>query len=113
MGAAGGRPHQPGRDPVLPQPPGLHGLEQANQRLGLQVGGQPRERAAQRVDTPADPRQQHSGQPDQPRPTLGLGAADQPGQGSVASVEPDREGGDQRLDLQVVVGGRVRPPVIA
>jgi hypothetical protein len=52
--------------------------------------GQPRERAAQWVDPPADSRQQHPGQPDQPRPTLGLGAADQPRQGSVAGVEPDR-----------------------
>jgi hypothetical protein len=52
---------------------------------------QPGEGPAQRVDTAADAWQQHPASPtNQPRPTLGLGAADQPGRGSVAGVEPDR-----------------------
>jgi hypothetical protein len=95
-----GRPHQPGRDPVLPTPPCPNGLEQPGQGLGLQVLGQPRERAAQRVDPPTDPWQQHPGQPDQPRPTLGLGAANQPRQGSIAGVEPDR--GVQQQAAQLI-----------
>jgi hypothetical protein len=56
VGGPGGRPHQPGCHPIPSARPGPDGLDQAGQRLGLQVMGQPRIGAAQRVDTAAHPR---------------------------------------------------------
>jgi hypothetical protein len=63
------------------------------QRDTVQIMGEAGGRAAQRVDATADPGQQHPRQADQPRPTLSLGATDQPGQGGITGIECGSCGG--------------------